>query len=106
MRAGARIGNIRLPADAALSPINPGLLRDRMRCRHPLPIRQREEIPMPRHLPTPPRRINRAFDLALAGVLVLVLSAAVLAPGLADSDSGDACVLRLSGQPQGCGPAH
>jgi hypothetical protein len=61
---------------------------------------------MPRHLPTPTRRVTRAFDLALAGILALILSAVVLAPGFAEQNSGDVCALRLSGQPQGCGPAH
>lgn len=74
-----------------------------------------------RHIATPRHRISRAFDMALAGILALVLSAALLAPGLADPTEGrqDAdqvfqherhlikpgtvCAAPLTGEPKGCG---
>jgi hypothetical protein len=62
--------------------------------------------PADRRIDIPRTRVARAFDLALAGTLALVLSAVLLAPGLADPDPGQVCAATLSGQPQGCGPQN
>lgn len=62
--------------------------------------------PSDRHIATPRHRISRAFDMALAGALALVLSAVLLAPGLAENDPGQVCAAPLSGQPTGCDPAR
>jgi hypothetical protein len=59
-----------------------------------------------RQIATPRHRISRAFDLALAGTLALVLSAVLLAPGLADPDPGPVCAAPLAGEPQDCAPRN
>lgn len=59
-----------------------------------------------RHIAMPRARIARAFDLMLAGALALVLSAVLLAPGLAEPDPGQVCAAPLAGEPQGCAPRN
>jgi hypothetical protein len=60
--------------------------------------------PADRRIETPRARISRSFNLALAGALALVLSAMLLAPGLANPDHGHVCAAPLFGPPQDCAP--